>query len=174
MKARMRAWAAAAALLAGPAGRAAPLGSLAPLPVEVAGETRLLTPCRAVSGDVPAEPGFQGALVRHETLATLPRHEAIAPPAAAVAAAAPVCAGLSGKAAEQWLSPMLGPVEVWSSGPLGELEQAALAAREAGDHGRFGEMVEAYWRAMEQALRRRAVHERQGRGEGVMERGAWP
>ena len=149
-----------------------PLGHVAPVPGDVAGVTVRLAACKPVSGEVPAEHGIEGS-AGAVTLAVLSWYEALVGFAGSVAGHAPVYEPLAGKAAAVWLSPLLGPVEVWSGGPLGVLEREALAAREAGDMAGFEAKAAGYWRMMEQALRRRAVHGRERRG-GVTEKGVRP
>jgi len=102
-----------------------------------------------------APPGLLGLLLP----AWLPLRVA----AGAVEGGTPAYGPLRG-AAPAAADPFLGPFEVWSHGPLGDVRRQGLAALAAGDGELAREIVERYWRLMETALERRRRH---AGGEGI-------
>lgn len=83
--------------------------------------------------------------------------------AGAVEGGTPAYGPLRG-AAPAAADPFLGPFDVWSHGPLGDVRRQGRAALAAGDGELARELVERYWRLMETALERRRRH---AGGEGI-------
>lgn len=102
-----------------------------------------------------APPGLLGLLLP----AWLPLRVA----AGAVEGGTPAYGPLRG-AAPAAADPFLGPFDVWSHGPLGDVRRQGRAALAAGDGELAREIVERYWRLMETALERRRRH---AGGEGI-------